>query len=120
MNHKNWWWGQSSSIDLYECDKRLLKDPDEIRKFTRDLCKVLKMKRYGPTLVERFGEGKLEGYSMMQFIETSSVIAHFDEKADRAFIDVFSCKTYEPKEAAEFCKNFFKAKNFKIKTLTRK
>ena len=64
------------------------------------------MKRVGPTEIKRFGHGKLRGYSMMQFIETSTIIAHFDEQADRAFIDVFSCKRYNTTKVGIFCKKF--------------
>lgn len=109
---KDWWWGRSASIDLHGCDAKLIKEPKEIRRFVREICSLIKMKRVGATLVKRFGHGNLREYSMMQFIETSSIIAHFDEIGKRAFIDVFSCKTFEPKKAAQFCKEFFKAKSF--------
>ena len=108
----DFWWGRSASIDLHGCDPDLIKNPVAIRRFVRELCALIGMKRQGPTRVERFGSGDLRGYSMMQFIETSSVIAHFDEFGKRAFIDIFSCKTFPPKKAAQFCKKFFKAKNF--------
>ena len=48
----------------------------------------------------------------MQFIETSTITAHFDEQGNRAFIDIFSCKTYNAKKVALFCKKFFKAKGY--------
>jgi|SRR3989338_1574930 len=107
---KEWWWGRSSSIDLHDCDPELVRDTAAIRRFVRRLCAVLKMKRVGPARIKRFGHGALRGYSMMQFIETSTIVAHFDEKGERAFIDVFSCRKYDPKTVARFCKKFFKAK----------
>jgi len=110
MISKNWWWGRSASIDLHGCDRKLLHDPQAIRRFVKELCQVLKMKRVGPAEIKRFGHGRLRGYSMMQFIETSTIVAHFDEQGNRAFIDVFSCKPYNPKPVARFCKKFFKAK----------
>jgi len=114
------WWGQSCSIDLHGCDNKLLKSPRAIKRFVSELCKLLNMKKSGATLVKRFGSGRLEGYSMMQFIETSSIVAHFDEFGNRAFLDVFSCKKYDAKVAAAFCKKFFKAKQSKVKNLHRK
>ena len=111
---KNWWWGRSASVDLHGCDNRLLQDPKAIQHFVKALCKVLKMKRVGPTEIKRFGHNKLRGYSMMQFIETSTIVAHFDEQGSRAFIDVFSCKKYDPKPVARFCQKFFKAKDVKV------
>lgn len=109
MKEKNWWWGRSTSVDLHDCDHDLLRDPKVISRFVRELIKKLKMKKVGPTQIKRFGHGKLRGYSMIQFIETSTIVAHFDEFGNRAFIDVFSCKEYNPKLVTAFCKKFFKA-----------
>lgn len=109
MAKKNWWWGRSASIDLHDCDFQLIKSPQAIRKFVRELAAKLKMHRVGPVRVKRFGHGRLRGYSMIQFIETSTITAHFDEFGKRAFIDVFSCKKYNPKKVKSFCQKFFKS-----------
>ena len=111
---KNQWWGRSLSLDLHGCDTHLLKDPQAIVQFVHKLCTLIKMKRHGATQLQRFGHGNLRGWSMMQFIETSSIVAHFDEKGNRAFIDIFSCRTFNPRVAATFCQNYFKAKNASI------
>lgn len=108
------WWGRSLSLDLHECENHLLKDQRAIITFVHQLCKLIKMKRHGPTQLQRFGHGNLRGWSMIQFIETSSITAHFDEKGNRAFIDIFSCKTFNPRVAARFCQKYFKAKNMSI------
>ncbi|MEW5897004.1 MAG: S-adenosylmethionine decarboxylase [Nanoarchaeota archaeon] len=111
MSKKNLWWGRSVSLNLHGCEPKLLKDPKALEYFAHKLSKLLRMKRMGPTEVKRFGHGDLRGYSMIQFIETSSIVAHFDEKGQRAFIDVFSCKKYNPKIVIKFCKDYFKAKS---------
>ena len=112
MTSENWWWGRSASVDLHGCDPLLVKNPAAIRRFIRTLITELKMKRVGPAMIKRFGHKKLRGYSLMQFIETSTITAHFDEQGNRAFIDIFSCKTYNVKKVALFCKKFFKAKGY--------
>lgn len=109
MAKKELWWGRSCSVDLHECDSALLKDPKAIGRFVGELCKLIKMKRVGPPMIKRFGHGNLRGYSMIQFIETSTITAHFDEKGNRVFLDIFSCKKYDPKPAAKFAQKFFKA-----------
>jgi hypothetical protein len=53
------------------------------------------MRAHGPLHLERFGDGELEGWSAMQFIETSSITVHADEFGCRCFIDVFSCKPFD-------------------------
>ena len=112
-------WGLSSSIDLYGCNPVFIRNPEKIRQFVRELCDLIKMKRHGETLIQRFGDGSLYGYSMFQFIETSSITAHFDETEDRAFIDIFSCKSFDPEVAAQFAKEFFEAREMKITSLER-
>ncbi len=104
---------------MHGCDKTLLKDSQAIKKFVKELCVIINMKRVGPTMVKRFGHKNLRGNSMMQFIETSSIVGHFDEIWDRAFIDVFSCKTFDPKIAGKFAKEFFKAKKAVVHKIER-
>jgi S-adenosylmethionine decarboxylase len=113
-------WGLIALINLYECDNKIIIDPDKIKVFTIKLCEMIDMKRYGEPRLARFGQGELEGWSLMQFIETSSITAHFDETEARAFIDIFSCRYFDSKAAARFCKNYFKANNFSIKCIIRK
>ncbi|PIN75208.1 S-adenosylmethionine decarboxylase [Candidatus Woesearchaeota archaeon CG10_big_fil_rev_8_21_14_0_10_36_11] len=115
----DWWWGKSVSIDIHTQDNALLKDKKAIKRFVKELTQELNMKRVGPTRVKRFGHKKLRGYSMIQFIETSSITAHFDEKGNRAFIDVFSCKEYSAQKIVRFCKSFFNATKVKSTVLDR-
>lgn len=119
MNQK--FWGKLASIDLVGCND-FIKQPKKIKEFCDGLCKVIKMKQYGPTRIKKFGIGKLEGYSFMQFIETSSITAHFEDQQRpmKAFIDIFSCKDFNEKSAAKFCKDFFHAKKARIRVLIRK
>ena len=73
------------------------------------------MKAYGDPIVVDFGEDpKVSGFSAMQLIETSDITAHFSNKTNRAYIDVFSCKPFYPYKTAEFCKTSFKAKDIKV------
>ena len=112
-------WGLVASIDVYDCDKNIIKDPKAIESFIIKLCEKIKMKRHGKALIERFAEGKLEGYSAMQFIETSSVTMHFDEVKNRAFVDIFSCKYFDPKMAEEFSLKFLGGSKAKTRHFLR-
>jgi S-adenosylmethionine decarboxylase len=100
-------WGLLAAIDLYRCDTGRLADPDAIRGFVSALVPAIGMRAHGPTLLERFGSGDLEGWSAMQFIETSSVTLHADEVGGRCFIDVFSCRDFDPELAAEIASDWF-------------
>jgi len=115
-------WGKSASINLGGCNDNV-SNPKKIREFVDALCKKISMKKYGILHLKKFGYGELEGYSCMQFIETSSVTCHFDEKmgkSNRAFIDIFSCKDFNEKIALKFCRSFFQAKTANMKTFIRR
>ncbi len=100
-------WGIVSSVNVYQCNPEFIKDPIKIEAFIVALCKEIDMKRFGAPHIQRFADGALEGYSAMQFIETSSITMHFDETENRAFIDIFSCKFFDHTQAEAFCRTFF-------------
>ena len=112
-------WGKLAVINLYECNPEIIRNKKKIKNYITQLCKRINMKKVGPTRIKRFGKDELKGYSAFQFIETSSIICHFDEGNNRAFIDIFSCKKFDEKKAEQFSKDFFKAKKSKIKILDR-
>lgn len=101
-------WGLASSIDIYGCNPETIRDADKIREFVEKLCELIKMKRFGETMVVHFGEEeRVAGYSMVQLIETSLVSAHFANLDNTVYLDVFSCKRYDLKTVEEFSKAFF-------------
>jgi S-adenosylmethionine decarboxylase len=115
------YWGLSSSIDLRSCNSDYIRDAEKIKKFVTELCKLIKMKRYGECQVVNFGEDpRVAGFSMTQLIETSLISAHFANQSNNIYLDVFSCKYYQPKVVAEFGKKFFQAKDYKMSYTFRK
>jgi S-adenosylmethionine/arginine decarboxylase-like enzyme len=101
-------WGIATSIDIYDCDPVAIRDADRIRQFVVKLCDLIEMKRFGETLVVNFGEEeRVAGYSMVQLIETSLISAHFANLTNTTYLDVFSCKLYDPEVVAEFARSFF-------------
>ncbi|MFH1365458.1 MAG: S-adenosylmethionine decarboxylase [archaeon] len=112
-------WGQLLTLDLFGCDKSLLINPEKLKSFSNQIIKKINMVAHGEPLVERFGDGELYGYSLIQFIETSSITMHVDNFGNRVFIDVFSCKEFDSKKAEKFSKEFFRAKKIVAKTLYR-
>ena len=93
-------WGMLAAVDLHGCEQESLEDPDHIRGFVEALVDAIEMCAHGPVLLERFGDGELEGWSAMQFIETSSITLHADEFGGRCFIDIFSCRPFDAERAA--------------------
>lgn len=114
-------WGLLASIDLHHCNPATIRDAQKIKQFVYELCDRIEMKRFGECQVVYFGSGDLAGYSMTQLIETSLISAHFDEKvANCTYLDIFSCKYYNPYEVSEFAKEFFEAKDYRLSYTLRK
>jgi S-adenosylmethionine decarboxylase len=113
-------WGISSSIDLYDCDPKIIRSEKKIKYFVKKLCELIEMKRFGETQVVYFGEDeKVAGFSMTQLIETSLISGHFANKTNTAYLDVFSCKKYNPDTVAIFAQDFFEASLYKMKVTRR-
>ena len=114
-------WGLLTSVDLYGCNPETIRDAGAIKKYVDELCELIEMKQFGETQIVNFGEDeKVAGFSMVQLIETSLISGHFANKNNSAYIDIFSCKYYEPSVAAEFTKKFFEAKEVKINYILRR
>jgi len=111
-------WGLLTSVDIYDCDSEIIQNADKIKQYVIELCKLIEMKRFGETTVVHFGEDeKVAGYSMVQLIETSLISGHFANQTNSAYIDIFSCKYYDPEIMAQFTCDYFKGKSF-VKSVT--
>ncbi|MBM3261048.1 S-adenosylmethionine decarboxylase [Candidatus Kaiserbacteria bacterium] len=114
-------WGLASAIDLHGCKAETIRDAEKIKEFVVALCDRISMKRFGDTVVVDFGEDeRVAGFSMTQLIETSLISAHFANATNTTYLDVFSCKFYDPVQTAEFAKAFFEASDYTINVTMRK
>lgn len=113
--------GYELVMDLFECDLETLTSEKKLKEYVDTLCKLIKMKQYGKTLLPYFGEKAkhTKGYSLVQLIETSSITGHFSDYWRTAYINIFSCREYDHKLAKKFTKEFFGAKRVKTRFLTR-
>lgn len=114
--------GQELVLDLYDCDLEKISSGEHIKNFVIKLCdEVIFMKRYGEPLVEHFGHENpvTSGYSLVQLIETSCVSAHFSEYKKAVYLNIFSCKWFDPKTAEDFSKEWFGAKRVTAKLTER-
>lgn len=101
-------WGLLTSVDLHGCNPAMIRDAGMIGRFASMLCTRLAVKAYGEPQVIEFGDDpKVHGYSLTQLIESSLIAAHFAELTNSVYLDVFSCKYYDPGEVVAFAKEFF-------------
>ena len=113
-------WGVLTSVDIYKSDPDIIRNAKSIEQFVHQLSDLIEMKRYGECQIVHFGKDKkVEGFSMTQLIETSLISGHFANASNTIYLDVFSCKFYEPREIAEFATSFFKGRNYKMQIALR-
>ena len=113
-------WGLLTSLDIYDCNPKMIMDSGEIRRYVIELCDLIEMRRFGECQVVHFGEDeKVAGYSMIQLIETSLISGHFANLTHAAYIDIFSCKPYDPDLVARFSKDFFQGGDILIHVTRR-
>ena len=114
-------YGMELTLDLYECCSDTISSKKKIQEFSDTLCDLIKMVKFKKALIPYFGRKspKTAGYSLVQLIETSSITGHFSEHKKAAYINIFSCKKFDPIKAADFTKAFFKAKRIKKRLIHR-
>ena len=112
-------WGYHLLLDCSGCNSRI-RDKESIKQFVSTLITAIDMKRVGNPVLE-YLTPTLEnsGYSLMQMIETSNITAHFVESNQSAYIDVFSCKQFDPLVAEQIVKDYFSPNNIKTNFLIR-
>lgn len=104
------YWGLAASFDLKDCNPDIIRNSLAITKYAKELCHLIDMKPFGECQVVHFGEDeRVAGFSMVQLIETSLISGHFANATNSAYIDIFSCKHFDPEIANLYSKKFFQA-----------
>jgi S-adenosylmethionine/arginine decarboxylase-like enzyme len=108
-------WGISANVDLYNCNPEAIRDASEIERYAIELCDLIQVTRFGDCVVVNFGEDeRIAGFSMTQLIETSLISGHFANQTNNAYLDVFSCRFFDPAVVADFSKQFFDAESYRL------
>lgn len=103
-------WGLLLSIDAKNCNAEAIRSQSKIEDYVIKLCDLIEVKRFNDPIIVHFGEDKrVAGYSLVQLIETSLVSGHFANEYNIAYIDIFSCKLYNPHIAAQFTAQHFES-----------
>jgi S-adenosylmethionine/arginine decarboxylase-like enzyme len=113
--------GMELVLDVADCDPDAIRSAERIGRYARELCRLIGMTPYGEPFVVWFGEAGTQtgGYSLVQLIETSSITGHFSEATNRAYLNVFSCKRFDPATVTEFTRRFFAADEVRPMVLVR-
>ena len=100
-------WGFHLILDCYAADLASITDAKHIADFATTLVERIDMKAYGEPQVIHFGEDDKQGFTLVQLIETSNIVAHFCDDTGNFYLDIFSCKPYENAVVIETVKEFF-------------
>jgi S-adenosylmethionine/arginine decarboxylase-like enzyme len=112
-------WGKHLILDAADCSPKMIGSEVVVANFARSLVKRIDMVPFGNPQVVMFGSGSKKGYTLVQLIETSNITAHFVEENNSMYLDVFSCKDFDPQVVEEAVKEFFDAKYFNRKVILR-
>ena len=113
-------------LDLHGCDASKF-TRKSISQYFEDLCILIDMQReelhfwddIGVPDEEKQTSPHTQGTSAVQFILTSSIVIHTLDQLEAVYINIFSCKAYDPKVAEDFSVQWFGAKNHSARFIDR-
>ncbi len=119
-------YGYSSVLDVIECDPSTFTRAG-IEDFLVTLCDAIDMEREDLHFWDYEGDPEgyaaapahLRGVSAVQFIKTSSIVVHTLDELKVVFIDLFSCKEYDPNTVKALVESHFKGNVRSFKTFAR-
>ena len=92
----NNYWGYHLILDCSDLDPAAIKDTAVLDQWIRKLVQDIDMKAHGEPVITYNGEQPYHsGYTVVQIITTSSIVAHFIDKPASCYLDVFSCKPFD-------------------------
>lgn len=120
-------YGKELILDLHEVKNTHLFNRKDIEKFMIELCDLINMERedlhfwdeVGVPEEEKYTEEHLIGTSACQFIRTSNIVIHTLDVMRRVYLNIFTCKEFDPKKAKEFCQNWFDGLVISYKVIER-
>ena len=113
-------WGYHLVLDVRACQTNKARDPAYISEFTKQLVKEIDMVAYGePQLVHFADNTEKAGWTIIQLIETSSIVGHFLDESGDLYLDVFSCKNFDETVVRDLVKEYFNPENIHVTSLSR-
>jgi S-adenosylmethionine/arginine decarboxylase-like enzyme len=119
-------YGFECVLDLHSCDVSRFNRPS-IDQFFTELCDLIEMEKcevhfwddIGVLPEEQQTLPHTKGTSAVCFILTSSIVIHTLDLMGTAYVNIFSCKSFDPEAARQFTQDWFGAKSCRETFLTR-
>lgn len=113
-------------LDLHGCDVVKFTRPS-ITEYFEKLCVLIDMQRedlhfwddVGLSEEDKQTSPHTQGTSAVQFILTSSIVIHTLDQLQAVYINIFSCKVYDPKVAEKFSVEWFDATDCSARFIDR-
>jgi len=115
------YWGYHLLLDCRNSPRELVTDRDNLYRFVKQLVKDIDMVAYGEPILEHFAthDPDKAGWSIIQLIETSNISAHLVDKNGNGYIDVFSCKHFDPADVIEVVNKFLRPEKIRSHFVVR-
>ena len=115
------YWGYHLILDVGGCDTSLMSDRQNVHNWIKTLVQDIDMEPVGEPNIQYTAAHDINkaGFTAVQIIVTSSIVAHFVDSKNQIYIDIFSCKKFDPEVAKRSIITFFQAKKIREFSLTR-
>lgn len=115
------YWGYHLILDCGGCDFVKMSDYKNVETWIKNLVKDIDMQPIGGPRIEYTAAEFPDkaGFTVVQVIVTSSIVAHFVDNLGQIYLDVFSCKQFDPAVVEKSMQEHFGAKKLRKFYLTR-
>lgn len=115
------YWGYHLIVDCGGCDPTKMADYANVDTWIRKLVKDIDMQPIGEPRIEYTAAEFPDkaGFTVVQVIVTSSIVAHFVDGLGQIYLDVFSCKKFEAEVVEASVREHFGAGKLRKYYLTR-
>ena len=113
---ENSFWGISTCVDLYGCHPGMITDASRIETFVTRLCEHIDIKAPQVNFVQ---DDSSLIFTTAQSVGAVTISGHFASESNCAYLDIFSCRFYDPRKSAEFALSFFQGDHYRLQVTLR-
>jgi len=121
MQTTNQYWGYHLILDCHACHVPSIQSKENVYNWIKHLVKAIDMEPIGEPQIEYTAAEFPDkaGFTAIQVIVTSSIVAHFIDSTGDVYIDVFSCKPFDSDTVIASINQAFQPKKIRTNFLTR-
>ncbi len=121
MTNTNEFWGYHLILDCSACHVPSIQSRENVYNWITGLVRAIDMEPIGEPRIEYTAAefSDKAGFTAIQVIVTSSIVAHFIDSTGDVYIDVFSCKEFDNSIVIATIQNAFLPKRIRTNYLTR-